>query len=64
MTRESTEMILQQFGKTLADCTGECEVETGRKLGADYVISGRITKVGTRLALTLTRGRVSGKGSV
>lgn len=53
MTRESTEVLLQQFGKTLADCLGECEVETGRKLGADYVVSGRITEVGSRLALTM-----------
>jgi TolB-like protein len=53
MTRESTEVLLKQFGRTLADCTGECAVETGRKLGADFVVSGRITKVGTRLALTM-----------
>ena len=53
MTRESTEVLLKQYGKTLADCTGECEVETGRKLGADFVVSGRITKVGSRLALTM-----------
>jgi hypothetical protein len=53
MTRESTEVLLKQFGKTLAECVGECEVETGRKLGADFVISGRITRSGTRMALTL-----------
>lgn len=53
MTRESTEMLLQQSGTTLADCSGQCEVETGRKLGADFVVSGRLTKVGSRFALTL-----------
>jgi TolB-like protein len=53
MTRESTQAILEANGKTLADCTGECEVEVGRKLGADYIISGRITQIGTRLALTM-----------
>ena len=53
MTRESTEALLKSQGKTLADCVGTCEVETGKMLGADYVISGRITKVGSRLALTL-----------
>src|SRR6266513_128558 len=53
MTRESTEVLLKQSGKTLDDCAGECEVEVGRQLGADYVISGRITKVGTRLLLTM-----------
>jgi len=36
MTRESTEALLQANGKTMADCTGECEVEVGRKLGADW----------------------------
>jgi TolB-like protein len=53
MTRESTDLLLQAAGRTAADCEGECEVETGRKLGADYVVSGRITKVGSRLALTM-----------
>ena len=53
MTRESTEVLLKQFGKTLAECTGECEVETGKKLGADFVVSGRITRAGSRLALTM-----------
>ena len=46
MTRESTEVLLQANGKTMADCTGECEVEIGRQLGADYIISGRITQLG------------------
>lgn len=63
MTRESTEALLQAQGKTMADCVGECEVEIGRKLGADYVISGRLTKLSKRLALTLrlhstTEGRL------
>ncbi len=53
MTRESTEALLQANGKTVADCTGECEVETGRKLGADYIVSGRIAQVGKHLFLTM-----------
>jgi hypothetical protein len=53
MTRESTEALLQANGKSMSDCTGECEVEVGRKLGADYIVSGRITKVGTRQILTV-----------
>ena len=53
MTRESTEVLLQGSGKTAADCAGECEVETGRSLGADYVVSGRITRLGTRLVLSM-----------
>jgi len=53
MTRESTEVLLKAAGKTALECEGECEVEIGRRLSADYVISGRIAKVGTRLLLTL-----------
>ena len=53
MTRESTETLLKASGREMSDCQGECEVETGRRLGADYVVSGRISKVGSRLALTL-----------
>lgn len=53
MTRESTDALLQANGRKLADCTGECEVEIGRKLGADFVISGRIAKVGSYLFLTV-----------
>jgi hypothetical protein len=53
MTRESTEALLQANGKTMADCTGECEVEVGRKLGADYIISGRITQFGSRTSVTM-----------
>jgi len=55
MTRESTEALLKGFGTSLAACqeAGECEVEIGRKLQADYVVSGRLTKVGRRFKLTL-----------
>src|SRR5437867_1668737 len=40
MTRENVMVLLKSLGRTLEDCEGECEVETGRKLGADYVVSG------------------------
>ena len=53
MTRESTEALLAANGKSMSDCTGECEIEVGRKLGADYIVSGRITQVGSRLSLTM-----------
>jgi hypothetical protein len=53
MTRESTEEILAANGKTLTDCAGECEVQTGRLLGADYVVSGRFAVVGSRITLAL-----------
>jgi hypothetical protein len=53
MTRESGEVLLAAQGKTMADCLGECEVETGKKLGADFIVSGRITQFGSWLLLTL-----------
>ena len=53
MTRESTEELLRAQGKSVADCIGECEVTTGRLLQADLVISGRLTTLGRRLALSM-----------
>ena len=53
MTRESTEVLLQAAGKTAADCLGNCEIEVGRKLGADFIVSGRISQIGTYLTLSL-----------
>jgi hypothetical protein len=53
MTRESTESLLEANGTTMADCTGQCEVEIGRKLGADYIISGRITRI-SRMNIAIT----------
>ena len=34
-------------------CEGECEVDTGRRIGADAIVSGEVLKVGTRYKLTL-----------
>ena len=42
MTRENVLVMLESAGKSLAECEGECEVDTGRRLGADLVISGEI----------------------
>jgi TolB-like protein len=53
MTRESTETLLQANGKTISDCVGECEVEVGRKLGADLIVGGRVAKFGTRTSVTM-----------
>lgn len=35
-------------------CLGDCEVETGRLLGARYVVAGRVARLGKSLVLTLT----------
>jgi len=53
MTRENVLVLLQSSGKALEECLGECEVETGRKLGADLVVSGDVLKVGTNYKIDL-----------
>ena len=50
MTQANIMMLLRSAGKTLEQCEGECAVETGRLIGTDLVISGRISKVGRTLA--------------
>ena len=53
MTRENLLVLLQATGKDAANCEGECEVDTGRRIGADAVISGEILKVGTHYKISL-----------
>src|SRR5438094_4330105 len=53
MTRENMLVLLQSQGKSLENCEGECEVDTGRRLGADYVISGEVLKVGSHFKVDL-----------
>ncbi|MCA1826303.1 MAG: hypothetical protein ABR567_13350 [Myxococcales bacterium] len=53
MTRENILVMLESAGKKLEECEGECEVDTGRRLGADYVVSGEIYRVGPTLRLNL-----------
>ncbi len=53
MTRENVLVLLRSTGRALADCEGECEVDTGRRLGADLVISGELIRVGSKLKLDL-----------
>jgi hypothetical protein len=53
MTRENMEVIAKAAGVDLAECEGECEVVTGRKLGADTIVSGEISRIGSTYKLTL-----------
>jgi hypothetical protein len=53
MTRENLLVLLQASGKDLSDCEGECEVDTGRRIGADAVVSGDVLKFGARYKLSL-----------
>ncbi|HUJ26011.1 MAG TPA: DUF2380 domain-containing protein [Myxococcales bacterium] len=53
ITRENLIVLLQSSGRDLSNCEGECEVDTGRRIGADLIVSGEIQKVGTKYKLTL-----------
>ncbi len=53
ITRENMLVLLKSNGKTLEDCEGECEVETGRRIGADLVVSGELLKFGTQYKLNM-----------
>jgi hypothetical protein len=44
ITQESIQDLLKSHGKTLEQCQGVCETETGKLLGAEYVVSGKILK--------------------
>lgn len=41
LTRQNIEALLPP-GVDLADCEGDCEVDTGRNVGADYVLTVRV----------------------
>ncbi len=53
ITRENLLVLLQASGKDVSDCEGECEVDTGRRIGADLVISGEALRVGSKYKLNL-----------
>ena len=53
MTRENLLTLLQATGKDPGQCEGECEVDTGRRIGADAIISGDVLKVGSRYHISL-----------
>src|SRR5437868_3711918 len=53
ISRENMLVLLQAQGKQLADCEAECEVETGRRIGADLVVSGELVRVGETLKASL-----------
>ncbi len=44
MTKENMISLLPP-NKKLEQCVGECEVETGRKLGAHYIVAGVVYKI-------------------
>jgi TolB-like protein len=53
MTRENLVSLLEASGKKLEDCEGECEVDTGRRLSADLVVSGELLRIGSNFKLNM-----------
>src|SRR3954465_7394719 len=51
--RENLIILLQSTGKDLESCEGECEVEPGRRIGADLVVSGEVLKFGSSYKLDM-----------
>jgi hypothetical protein len=53
ITRENILVLLAASGIKIEDCEAACEVETGRRLGADTIISGDLLTIDGRLRLSL-----------
>jgi TolB-like protein len=51
MSRENMAMLIKDMGLDCESVQGECEVETGRNIGAAYVVSGSVEDVGSGLLL-------------
>jgi formylglycine-generating enzyme required for sulfatase activity len=52
MTRENMMVLLRAMGKK--DCAeGDCEVETARNIGADFVVSGSVVRIDEAFVVTL-----------
>jgi TolB-like protein len=49
MTRDNLLVLLEASGKKLEDCEGECEIETGRRIGADLIVTGELLRFGEGL---------------
>ncbi len=53
LTKENILVVLKANNKKLSECEGECEVETGRLIGADVIVSGTIGQLGTTFLVNL-----------
>lgn len=61
ITRENMLALLNEMGKR--DCNeGDCEVETARNIGADYVVSGNVTNIEGVYVVTLKLHECKGGG--
>jgi TolB-like protein len=53
MTRENLLVLLKATGKDASQCEGECEVDTGRRIDADLIVSGEIQRLGSKYKISL-----------
>jgi len=60
MTKENITELLPPDKRSLKNCEGECEVETGRLLGANYLVTGTVTKFSGELRVTIRLYDVAG----
>jgi TolB-like protein len=52
MTRESMAVMIDPSVR-LEDCVGTCEVDTGRMLGAEWIVTGEVVRFGSSLRVSL-----------
>ena len=52
MTKENMEQLIPP-DRTLEECVGKCEVETGQLLQADWIITGAITRFGSSFRVSI-----------
>ena len=53
ITRENMMLVLSDMGKDASCMEGSCEVDIGRNIGADYVVTGNVMWVEEKCLLTL-----------
>ena len=53
ISKEKVIEILRASNKSAAQCTSECEVQTGREIGADYVLTGSVGALSGKAILVL-----------
>jgi hypothetical protein len=52
ITQENIRLMLPP-DQTLEDCIKDCQISTGRAIGADYIITGEVFKFGQSIRMTL-----------
>jgi formylglycine-generating enzyme required for sulfatase activity len=52
VTRQEMDKVLREHRVILSDCTGECPVKVGNILGAEKLITGRISKLGKKYLIS------------